>query len=206
MSRSTYVQRTIRNTIVSEKSFKETLDSFLYELRFFHPVHADKMIEQAMEAKDPKVFDTLAEEASGRFGYLSFGDHKVHRYLNKFNPNRPVLESHAIALGTSPRAYSMTKHNQEATINFPLRITVTQRPNDDRASVTWDLPSSQIPNLHLNKTLANAAFFVDDKFEELIRFCSGTMDEKKYKKILSMDKGAKVGAWKDAGGPTLSKL
>ena len=89
MSRSTYVQRTIRNTLISEKSFKETLDTFLYgtftftfefsmetfqqfplEVRFFQPIHPDKMIEQAMEAKDPKIFDELASEASGRFGYL----------------------------------------------------------------------------------------------------------------------------------------
>ncbi len=36
MSRSTYVQRTIRNTLISEKSFKETLDTFLYGTFYFY--------------------------------------------------------------------------------------------------------------------------------------------------------------------------
>jgi len=198
MSRSTYVQRTIRNTLTSEKSFKETLDTFLYEVRFFQPIHPDKMIEQAIEAKNPAVFDKTASEASGRFGYLSFGDHKIHRYLNKYNPQRIVLESHAIGVGTSPKAYSMTKHNQMATLNFPLRIVIVERP-DNLADITWDLPSSQIPGKESNKALSAACYFVDGKIEQLIRFCSGTLPEEEYRAILALGENAKVGAWTAAG-------
>ncbi len=85
-----------------------------------------------------------------------------------------------------------------ATLNFPLRIVIVERP-DGLADITWDLPSSQIPGKESNETLATACYFVDGKIEQLIRFCSGTLPEEEYRAILALSENAKGGAWAAAG-------
>ena len=85
-----------------------------------------------------------------------------------------------------------------ATLNFPLRIAVVERP-DNLADITWDLPSSQIPGKESNQALSAACYFVDGKIEQLVRFCSGTLPEEEYRAILALGENAKVGAWTAAG-------
>lgn len=72
----------------------------------------------------------------------------------------------------------MTKHVQESALNFPLRIMVQERP-DGRANIVWDLPSTQIPKQDEIPALKAACMFVDEKIEQLMRYVSGPLPEKK---------------------------
>lgn len=78
----------------------------------------------------------------------------------------------------------MTKYVQESALNFPLRIMVQERP-DGRASIVFDLPSTQIPMQDQFPALKAACGFVDKKIEELMRYVSGPMPEKVMVKELT---------------------
>lgn len=179
MPRTTYVQKTTRLSFESVRSFKETIDALHIEINFFNPLHSDEMVEKAVAANSAKVFDDQVAAASGPLGmgYLPFGDHRPHRFLNVHSPDKKILESHAFGIGAPTKAFSMTKHVPESALNFPLRIMVQERP-DGRANIVYDLASTQIPGQENIPELAKACAFVDEKIEQLMRYVSGPLPEK----------------------------
>lgn len=82
------------------------------------------MVEKAVAAKSAKVFDDQVAAASGPLGmgylcvviislrckvlniniFRPFGDHRPHRFLNAYNPEKKILESHAFGIGAPTKA------------------------------------------------------------------------------------------------------